>query len=147
MQSTAPKIVSMTNHVSRAKDTAADTTWSDIDKHLRSIERVADGLRTSYSLSTACIEALDVVAGVDQTGPEPRSMTRNIRRLQEIQRNTYSRQADDGIIRIAAEYIPAALKRVDWPGVPKTWVESMTLSAAQIADLARRRQAQRAANG
>lgn len=132
-QTSTAKVVSMATHtVTRAHNSAADTIWSDIATHLVSIDRIAEGLRQNWAVSETTAEALDVLRG----------MVKNCRTLQELQRNgRYSLQADDGIATIASEYIPAVLKRVDWPRNSALWLESITLSAATIAQLARQRQA------
>ena len=133
MQQAASKVVPMAapRTVHRAPNSAADTFWSDIATHLTSIDYVASGLRQNYAMSDAAAEACGVL----------QNMVANMRKLQEIQRHRYSHQADDGIATIASEYIPAVLKRVEWPRNSVRWQESIELSALRIATVARLRQA------
>ena len=130
----ASKVVPMARAttVHRAPNSAADTFWPDIATHLTSIDYVASGLRQNYAKSDdAAAEACGVL----------QNMVANMRKLQEIQRHRYSHQADDGIFTIASEYIPAVLKRVEWPRNSVRWQESIELSALRIATVARLRQA------
>jgi hypothetical protein len=121
----------VTNVVFRVAETAADTVYSDIATHVANIEKVTWWLGEKYDLTQANLEACEVI----------RSICGNIRRLQQIQRNGYSRQADDGIHTLAAKYIPAAIVRVDWPKQSAAGLDNITLSCQRIAALTKQRQA------
>lgn len=87
-------------------------------------------LLETFRCTSTAVEALEAI----------RTMCRNIRRLQQIQRNGYNHMADDGIHTLATSYIPAVVKRVEWPKQAGPWLESIALSCAKIGASAKQRQ-------
>lgn len=130
-QATSRKVVDMASraHERQSANSAADTHWSEIARHVNNIDHVAQGLAERWELDDAQAEACQTI----------QRLCANMRRLQEVQRRGYSRQADEGLVNIAGEFVPAVVRRVYWPKTPAAWLESITLSAAHIARLARER--------
>jgi hypothetical protein len=131
-QATAARKVVSFHQVRQAPNSAGDTTWAEIARHIANIDQVTLDLARRFP------------AGSPQAGAcaTLRKLAANMRRLQEAQRTgNYSAQADEGLGRIAGEFVPAVVQRVDWPRVPSAWLDSIRLSGAVIARLANQRRA------
>lgn len=129
---TATKVVDITTYVRRRPETAAETTWDDITLHVTNIDRVMDMILKDYGkgFRDPTIKAGEAV----------RTRCARMRRLQEVQRKGYDKDANNGIGHIATVQVLAILDAVEWPHVPALWLDSVRLSARTIGEIARQRQ-------
>ena len=131
-QATATKVVDITTYVRRRPETAAETTWDDITLHVTNIDRVMAMILEDYGkgFRDPTIKAGEAV----------RMRCTRMRRLQEVQRKGYDKNANSGIGHIATVQILTILDAVEWPHVPALWLDSVRLSARTIGEIARQRQ-------